>query len=288
MSTKKIVSSLLATTLALVPALVPALAFAESARTEAGVDAKGSIRVELVKGRAETHASTTVRATTSAKDDRIVRAKERAGQEVDRRSENLRKLMSRVEGMARISTEDRANLSTSLQSQIDALTALKAKIDSDDATTLKADIESITKSYRVYALVIPKAAVTAAADRVLTVAGQLELLSAKLAARITAAAATGADVSKLQSTLADYDAKVADAKVQATAAASAVAALSPDNGDQATLKANMAAMKDSRSKIQAAQKDVVAARKDAELIAKGLRQIHASGEASSAATTTAP
>jgi len=288
MNTKVCATSIIVVVLSVTPVLASA--------EEVGLETRGSVRTELVKERTDARASTTLRVKGTASstkparaDDRIVRAKEHADREVDRRVDNLTRLVSRIDGMVRISVEERTSLRASLQAQIDALTALKAKIDAeDDTATLRTDIKSITTSHRTYALIMPQAAAVAADDRVLAIASQMELLSGKLSARISTAASTGADVSVLTSTLADYDAKVADAKVQAESAVVAVAALSPDNGDQTVFEANIAALKAARAKVQAAQQDLVAARKDAEAIAKGLRSIRTSAHTSAEATTTTP
>jgi hypothetical protein len=114
----------------------------------------------------------------------------------------------------------------------------------------------------------------------------LAQLSDKFSARI-AALPSGTSAS-LSATLADYNAKIADAKVQANAAVSEVANLKPDNGDTSIQQSNTAALKDARSKTQAAQQDIVAARKDAETIVKGLRGTGASVSGSASATTTTP
>jgi hypothetical protein len=60
--------------------------------------------------------------------------------------------------------------------------------------------------------------------------------------------------------------------------------LTPDNGDQAHMQSNETALKDARSKIQAAQQDFVTARKDAIAIVKDLR-ISVSASASASTTT---
>jgi hypothetical protein len=73
---------------------------------------------------------------------------------------------------------------------------------------------------------------------------------------------------------------VTDATTQTNAAISAIANLKPDNGD-ATIKAsNDAALKSARTKIQAAQQDIVAARKDVEAILKALHEVKGSANAS--------
>ena len=227
----------------------------------------------------------TASTTRPKSDDRIEKAREHANQEIERRIENLDKLSGRISGMKRISADQQSGLNATIQVQIDALIALKARIDSESATSsLKADIQSITKSYRIYALIMPQAALIASADRVLAVATQMEALSTKLSARIDAVATTSADVSLLRASLSAYNAKVADAKVEAQAAIAAVTALKPDNGDQAVFQANLAALKSARAKVQAAQQDLVAARKDAKAIVQGIRGL---GDHATATTTAA-
>ncbi|MBU6321094.1 MAG: hypothetical protein KGI78_01320 [Patescibacteria group bacterium] len=240
-----------------------------------GLDASTDARTS-----ASLRASTTMRMEAGARGgDRIAAAQARAGEEIDRRIKNLAALSTRFGEMQKLASSSQATLSASLESQISALTALKAKIDADDSTTtLKADIQSIAKSYRIYALIMPQAALTAAAGRVENVANLLTQFSAKLATRIGA----GADAS-LQASLTDMNTKIADASVQAKAAVSGVASLAPDNGDQSVAAANTAALKAARAKIQAAQQDLVAARKDAGAIVKALGSAHA---AVTASTTT--
>src|SRR5581483_9804890 len=108
----------------------------------------------------------------------------------------------------------------------------------------------------------------AAADRALDVAQSLSTLAGQLQTRITAAQNAGHDMSASVTALADMNAKISDANTKANAATSEVAGLKPDNGDQTVMQSNLATMKDARSKIQAAQQDLIAARKDAGTIVK--------------------
>ena len=235
-------------------------------------------------------ASTTVDGAHVGADARIASriedAKAHGDKEIDRRIANLNELIARISDKKRLSGDDQAALTTSIQTQISDLTSLKAKIDADDSTTtLKADIKSITDGYRIYMLVMPQAAITAAGERVIAVASLMEQLSAKLSARIDAASTT--DKASLAASLTDYNAKVADAKAQAQAAIDAVAALKPDNGDKTVAKANLDALKAARAKVQAAQQDLVAARKDAGAIIKGVGGGKASVNVHANATTSA-
>jgi uncharacterized small protein (DUF1192 family) len=191
--------------------------------------------------------------------------------EIDARIASLNKIIARLNEAQRLTSDEKTNLTTQLTNEIAQLTSLKGTITTDATTTLKGDVNSITKSFRVYALVMPRAAITAAADRIMTVAGQMDALSVKITARITAAQTAGTDVSAAQTAFADFTAKVADAKVQAQAAVSGTANLTPDNGDATIAASNTAALKAAKAKIDAAQADLTAARKDLGTIITAIR-----------------
>ena len=236
----------------------------------------GSVRTEAVKTNAEVKtevrtevrtkaASTTVKVRANIED----KAKDRAGQEIDRRVKLLDNLSDRIEHMLKVSGETRASISATLQAQIDALVALKAKIDAETSTTsLREHIKSVTSSYRIFALVAPKAAITAYADRLNVLAGQMTTLGVKLQARIDAATST--DKTAALSAMADFNAKVADAKVQVKAALDLVSPLQPDNGDATIAASNRAKLQDARSKLEVARKDLETARKDVSAIRNAL------------------
>lgn len=211
-----------------------------------------------------------------------VQARDRGDGEITSRIDSLNKMIARLNDATRLTPDAKASLSAELTAQITALTNLKTQIDSSATTTLKTDVQSITKDFRVYALVLPKAAIDAAADRIMTIAAQMETLSTKITARITATQTAGVDVSAAVTAHTDFDAKVADAKVQATAAVNEVANLSVDAGATTTLAANTTALKDAKTKIDAAQADLKAARMDVDTILKAIK-----GKGIVAATTTA-
>jgi hypothetical protein len=204
----------------------------------------------------------------------IVRAQTNADLEITRRVNALDALGSRLNSMVRLSATEKGALSSTVQSQITTMdnlqTQIAADVSADATTSLKADIQSITKSYRIFALVIPQGAIEAASDRVLTIVSTMTDLSTKFQARISSASST-ANAAGAQATLEDLNAKVADASAQATAANSEVASLVPDNGVASVMQSNTAALKDARSKIQTAQTDLTAAQKDAAIIVKDLR-----------------
>ena len=220
--------------------------------------------------------STSVTATAPAA-VKLTAAETRGNTEVDVRVTRLNDVSSRIQSVQLISADQKTAFAASLQAEIAQLTALKSEIDSATSTvSLKAEVQSITKSYRVYMLVVPQTDIVVQADRVNTIVGLMQTLGAKLSTRIVAAGSP----SNLTALLSDYNAKVSDAAAQAGAAVAEVVNLAPDNGNSTVQASNNAALKDARAKLEVARKDIVAARKDAGQIAADLK-------ASATATTTA-
>jgi hypothetical protein len=202
----------------------------------------------------------------------ISNLKARAGQEIKRRIDALNKLNTRVQAMKKVSAQGKASMAAQVQAQITLLTNLKIKIDADtDLTVLRTDIKTITDSYRIYALIIPQGEIYAAADRATSIADDLTTVSGKLQTRITAASALGKDVTALQTSLADLNAKVADARVQIKAALDKISNLTPDLGKDSQFQANKDALSKARTNIRVAKQDLDAANKDTRNIVKGLK-----------------
>ncbi len=239
-------------------------------------------------------ASTTIQARQEARaeakaermGEREAKAKERAASEIDRRIAKLNELGDKVKDMARVSDGGKDSVSTMVQAQIAALNDLRAKIQADDSTTtLKADMQSITKSYRVFALVIPQGHINVSADKIHTTASMMTAVTTKLSTRLADAASAGSDVAALQTTLTGVAAKLADANAAADAAVALTAGLSPDNGDQALMTSNKAALKAAREKIQTALKSIQSAREDIHAVADGLKKLHVGASATTSAST---
>ncbi len=207
------------------------------------------------------------RAENSGRGPGIEKRQEHAGDKIDERIEKMQKQIERVAQMERLSDAQKASITAELNTQITALTTLKTSIGSEtDAAKVKELTQSIGKAYRVYAVTMPKAAITAASDRIMKVVAQMESFTVKLEARVTASGSAEASTA-----FTDYKLKVADAKVQAQAAATLVASLSADNGDATVAASNTAALKSAKEKIDAAQKDLKDARKDIGVILKAVR-----------------
>ncbi len=259
-------------------------AFALTTVLGVGVNASASISTTGVKAGLTANASVKLAA-------RITNITNRADQEITRRVNALNALSTRVNAMVRLSSTDKNNLSSSIQGQITAMNELQAQITADAAanntSSLKTDVQSITASYRIFALILPQGTIEAASDRALTIVGILNDLSMKFSARIQTAQSAGNNVTAATTALADMNAKISDANTQAIAAASEVASLTPDNGNATVMASNTSTLKDARSKIQAAQQDFVAARTDAETIIKNLATFKISVMATTSASTSA-
>jgi hypothetical protein len=257
----------------------PALTQAAGFGLKASADASTSISALGIK------VGAAVGATLAARINDITT---RADAEIARRITALNALSVRVNAMVRLSATDKSNLSSSIASQITAMNTLQMQIAADAAanntSSLKTDVQSITSSYRIFILVLPQGAIEAASDRALTIVGTMNDLSAKFSARITAAQTAGNDVTAASAALGDFNAKVSDANIQANAAASEVATLTPDNGNATIEASNTATLKDAHSKILAAQQDFVTARADALAIIKDLAGFKVSASASASAT----
>lgn len=243
--------------------LVPVLASAQTGAATVGVTAE--VRTSA--------ASTTVKAN-AAVTAAMNKKKERAHQELQRRVDELASINARVQAMQQVTPSFKQSLANAVQTQTSAFQALDAKIQAgtDDAT-LKGDIQSITQSYRVYALVLPQIRIAAAADRAVSISTMMQTLGNKLAARIQVAADAGADVTALQTALNDLATKIGNANTQAQASVSSTASLAPDTGDSTQMAANTAALKAARANLKTVEADLKAARADINIIIKGLAKI---------------
>jgi len=196
-----------------------------------------------------------------------------ADKEIDQRIENLNDLITRIGLMKKISAEEQKTLILSIQNEINQLASLKTKIDSDvDLQTAKADYQSITKSYRIYALIFPQISIMAASDRVMTIVNSMNIIGSKIQLRISAL--DGNSAAAMNQILSDFTAKISDASTQANMAINEVSLLEPDQGDKTKMKANATALKDAKEKIKSAISSLIEARKDLGTIVRNLKEIN--------------
>ncbi|MFZ1075575.1 MAG: hypothetical protein WAN50_04350 [Minisyncoccia bacterium] len=198
----------------------------------------------------------------------------RSNTEITARIADLNKLAARVQDMKNESDAEKSSIASAVQTNIAGLTALQSKIDADTVVaTAKADEATIFSTFRIYALVVPRGAILAAADRITVINGLMQALGAKLQARITADQTDGKDVSALTAALSDMNAKIADATTQAQTAQSGITGLSPDQGNKTVAASNHAALVAARANIKTGTQDLQAARKDITTILKGLKAL---------------
>ncbi len=207
-------------------------------------------------------------ATTTTKLTKIISRSDTA---INARITALNNLATRTQGLKNVSDAEKSTIASEIQAALGDMTSIKSKIDADtDVVTATADEKTITQSYRIYALIVPQATITAAADRITTLVAMLGAISGKLQTRITTEQSAGKDVTALQAAVNDLNVKVVDANTQAMSAQNNIVSLTPDNGDQTKLKANTAALKAARANLKTATLDLQAARKDADTVVKGL------------------
>ena len=196
--------------------------------------------------------------------------RKRADLEITRRVASLTELITRINGLKKLSQTNKTALINKVQEEITSLNTLKTKIDADtDLTTLRTDVKSIVQSYRVYAFYIPQIRILAAADGLNQSADNLATLSAKLQTLITGSGATGETLTSLQSYISDMNLKIKEANDTYQLIETEVLALTP-----AGYPANKATLEDARAKLKIASKAIKTARDDAKQIVKILRSLN--------------
>ena len=190
------------------------------------------------------------------------RLKEKAYKEIDRRINALNKLIERINAVKRLTADQKSSLVSQVQAEITNLTNLKTKIAADtDLATLRADVQSIVKSYRIYALFIPKMQIVVHADRLLSIVDDFVTITDKLQTRINEEKAEGKDMGEAESLMTERSGKITDAKTQATNAINTVIPLTPDG-----YPGNKTSLQSARSMLQTARADLREAHKAAQRI----------------------
>ena len=209
-------------------------------------------------------ASSSDQTKTDREDARMQKGQAKGASEIDVRIKSLTELKARLASIKLLDATALATINANLDAEITKLQSLKTTIASDTSTTtLKTDVKSITEGLRVFLVVEPKARIAASASRINAVVTQMTALSLKLQTRIDQAKTAGVDTTSAISALADMNAKIADAKVQADASVTLTANLQADNGNATVKASNLQALKDARAKLVLAQKDLATARHDA-------------------------
>ena len=195
----------------------------------------------------------------------INRLKGRADAEITRRVTALNRILDKINAMKRLTADQKTTFTNGIQGQISSLTNLKTKIDADtDLSTLRTDVQSIVKSYRIFALYLPQVNIMSNADRALAIIAEMSTISTKLQTRIDAAKSAGNDTTAMQSLMTDRASKLADATTQAQNALNTVVPLTPDGypGNKTTLLSARTMLQTVRSDLKAAESDATTVRQD--------------------------
>lgn len=212
--------------------------------------------------------------------DRIQNLKQRADAEITRRVTSLTELITKINGLKKLSQTNKTDLINKVQTEITGLNTLKTKIDADtDLAILRADVKSIVQSYRVYAFFIPQIRILSAADVMSQSADSLTVLANKLETLITKSGATGTTLISLQNYLSDMRAKIKEANDIYQVIETEVLALTP-----AGYPTNKTTLEDARAKLKTGSKALKTARDDAKQIVKILRSLNKNLKATGSAT----
>jgi hypothetical protein len=198
--------------------------------------------------------------------------KQRASVEITRRISSLTQLISKVNGLKRLSDSQKANFVSQLQNQIAALQTLKTKIAADtDVETLRSDVKSIVDSYRIYAVFMPQLRILVAADVMMSSVDQLTVYAGKLQVRIAALQSGGANTSSLETMMIDMKQKLSDAATQLQNATTTVLGLTPSG-----YPGNLTSLRTAQKQLQTAHQDLSDARLDAVKILRGIKSLEKS------------
>jgi hypothetical protein len=231
---------------------------------------------------AATVKNTTAQAAQTAAQAKIMATlKSRADEEVDRRIAELNKLTTKISSLKKLSGAQQSAFTAAVQQDISDLTSLKTKIDADtDLVTMRADVKSIVDDYRVFALFVPKIHLLAASEIISETTGQFDALATKLQAQITELQTAGNDTTVLTSDLSEMQAKITDAKKQASSVTSTVTSLDPSGYPD-----NKTILQSARTNIQTGRQDLAAARADSATIIDAIKTMKATTATNSSGTT---
>jgi hypothetical protein len=159
---------------------------------------------------------------------RLANIKAKGDSEIDRRLKTLNGLLSRISGATKLTSSDKAALTTEVNNEIAGLTSLRTTLDAETTVAAAAqDVANMVTEYRVYALIVPKVQLVRMADDQQIVEGKLSALQGKLTARIAQAQKNGKDVSTLTTQLAEMTSHTTMAQQISSQVETSVLALQP-------------------------------------------------------------
>lgn len=172
---------------------------------------------------------------------------------INARNVRLNAAITRVSQMNHLSTSIKSDLQATLSGTENTLGTIKNKLDHDtDKATALTDYRSIFRSVRVYALVLPRTWIVAAADRAEDTASKLQQVSILLQARNGTFASTTLQAAN-SALIQDLNTNLVNAQANAAAAVTLVMPLVPDQGDEAVSTSNKAKLETAQMKVAAAR-----------------------------------
>lgn len=195
-----------------------------------------------------------------AQQTQITNLQTRAQNEITRRLNSLSSLTTKLGDMKHLTATQIASFTTNITNEENSLKTLAAKISGDtNIATLRTDMQSIVKSYRVYALYLPQINIMATADKLLNVSDMISAYADKLQQRLQELSIPTTDQTTLTNTMKDLRQNLSDANTQAQQAITTVLPLTPDG-----YPANKTILQTARTQyLTAARKDLKNAWKDA-------------------------
>ena len=260
--------------------VIPSVVFAQ--RFDLGLDANSSLNSnnngsdENSSTNTSTDASLRVNANLDAQ---ALRIKQRTEQEINRREMILNNLATRIDNLTNLSVEQRAELRTRLTSEKEGLRMFRTQVSSDAITSarVRTEAKKVSDAHRGFALIVPKAHLMSALDRMQTVIRTMTDIGAKLKVEIDTVGGDVASTAELRSSLESYNKNITDAQVKYQ---SAVRILADVKDDETTLfQENKKLIADARTEAHASFQFLKDARKDLKDIRDGLQRIKASAGA---------
>ncbi len=198
--------------------------------------------------------------TPAASSARLQNIITRGTNEINRRLTTLNALSSKISGAQKLSSSDKAALTTEVTNEINGLTTLKTKLAADtDVTTAASDAQGIITDYRVYLLVVPQVNLVRTADDQQVAEGKLTTLAGKLASRVNSSSSTA-----IQNDLSDMNSKISTAQNLSSSVETTVLGLTPSGYTTGELSSY-------RDQLKTAQNDIQAAATDAKTIIASLK-----------------
>ncbi len=180
---------------------------------------------------------------------------------------SLGNALTRMNGLVKLSSTQKAQYSGEINADISGLNTLKAKCDADtDLATLRTDYRSIFTAYRIYVEFLPQVHLLIASDTMGVTADKLSDFAVKLQARIQ----TAGNPANLTGLLTDMQAKIADARTQYANVQSQITSLTPQSYDT-NPTGTTATLKNARSEIRTGAADLQSAWSDAKQILAALK-----------------